>query len=334
MNNANAVAVLPNAVLPSEIESNTPSSNNDTSSCSSSWHAYLILTLALTARGVVLKNSEHKGPLYVQKPFYPEGRELAHIYILHPPGGMVSGDRLQITSNQNEHSKVLITTPGAGRVYRARPDRALQHQIITLNVADHASMEWLPQETILYPDAQTHLDTKVELGKNAHFIGWEVTSFGLPASNQAFESGSVNQCFQLRQQGRLKLQERLVINNDNREVMTQLAGMNQQMINGFMVAGPFSALDDVEQASDRSTDHMRYDNVMQQAKHHCDVINKNSKHKVEKTMAGATMVGEFIVIRYLGACSEQAKNLFITCWQDIRPALLNRDACKPRIWAT
>ena len=87
------------------------------------WQAELSLGLAKTARGTVLKTCSHRGPLYVQKAFYPEGRELAHLYLLHPPGGMVSGDDLQINVNMAEGAQALITTPGAGRVYRARPDR-------------------------------------------------------------------------------------------------------------------------------------------------------------------------------------------------------------------
>lgn len=54
------------------------------------WNAELALGLTLTQLGTVLKSCRHQGPLYVQKPFYPEGRELAHLYLLHPPGGMVS----------------------------------------------------------------------------------------------------------------------------------------------------------------------------------------------------------------------------------------------------
>ena len=86
----------------------------------SRWQAELALGFAATKRGVVLQHCRHQGPLYVQKPFYPEGRQLPHVYLLHPPGGLVSGDKLQINVAMARDTQALISTPGAGRVYRAR----------------------------------------------------------------------------------------------------------------------------------------------------------------------------------------------------------------------
>ena len=94
----------------------------------SSWRASLSLGFRRTERGSRLVRSEHNGPLYVQKPFYPEGPDCAHVYLLHPPGGMVSGDFLTISAHAEAQSHALITTPGAGRVYRARSDGLLQQQ--------------------------------------------------------------------------------------------------------------------------------------------------------------------------------------------------------------
>jgi len=278
----------------------------------SSWHAFLTLGLAKTARGTVLKTCDHQGPLYVQKPFYPEGPEVAHIYLLHPPGGMVSGDRLTITANLAENTHSLITTPGAGRAYRAREDKTLQHQIIELNVADNSIMEWLPQETILYPGAHARLENRIKLTGNAKFIGWEVTCFGLPANNENFGSGHAEQGFQIHQNGRLKVRERLGIDDQSREMFTAKAGLDNKSVNGLMIAGPF----DRKQNNDELIDALR---------HLC---------QEHPALSGATMVDEFLIVRCIHHDSEQMKQLFTQCWRLLRPALINKDACEPRIWAT
>ncbi|REG86963.1 urease accessory protein UreD [Marinomonas pollencensis] len=278
----------------------------------SQWHAFLTLGFQKTARGTVLKTCDHKGPLYVQKPFYPEGADTAHVYLLHPPGGLVSGDRLTITANLSENTHVLITTPGAGRVYRARDDKTLQHQVTQLNVPKDSVMEWLPQEAILYPNAHTRLENQINLTENAKFIGWEVTCFGLPANQADFADGQAEQGFEIRQDGRLKVRERLVIDEQSRAIFKAKAGLANNPINGLMIAGPF----------DRSD---KYDELIDTLRSHC------TEHL---SLSGVTLVDEYIIIRSLHHDSEKMRQLFTQCWREIRPALINKTACEPRIWAT
>jgi urease accessory protein len=49
---------------------------------------------------------------------------------------------------------------------------------------------------------------------------------------------------------------------------------------------------------------------------------------------GLTLLGELLVARYLGDCAEEARGLFQSLWHGLRPRLLDRAACPPRIWAT
>ena len=62
----------------------------------SRWRAELNLAFVRVDRHTVLKRQKHCGPLLVQKPFYPETDGTCHVYILHPPGGLVGGDDLNI----------------------------------------------------------------------------------------------------------------------------------------------------------------------------------------------------------------------------------------------
>ncbi|SEQ53130.1 urease accessory protein [Amphritea atlantica] len=284
----------------------------------SAWNAELSLQFGRTARGTVLQRAEHQGPLYVQKAFYPEGPDLAQVYLLHPPGGMVSGDRLQIRVNCGDNSHALLTTPGAGRVYRARPDRSLQHQTNTLNVGPDSSVEWLPMETILYPDACTRLDTHVNLADGAHFIGWEITSLGMPNQNLPFDSGNLSQTLQINRNGRVLLRERLQIDDRNRTLLGGSAGLRGYPVTGLMVAGPFTLTD--TQASVPLIETLI--KQLRQLTGECDAL------------AAVSLTGEFMTIRYLGNRTDQAMKLFIRCWHEIRPQLLGREACEPRIWAT
>ncbi|MAZ70248.1 MAG: urease accessory protein [Porticoccus sp.] len=293
-------------VIPiSSLRENTPDSR---------WHARLELRISCTSRGSRLSRCRHRGPLYVQKPFYPEGPDLAHIYLLHPPGGLVSGDLLQLDATVEAGAKALFTTPGAGRVYRARFDRTLQQQCNHLVVADGASLEWLPLENIVYRGANACLETRVELGENSHFMGWEVTSLGLPASGVDFDRGQLQQRLIISREGRPLLIEALQLSEDSPALYGSRAGMQGLPINGIFVAGPFDerTLDDLLLAQCRE--------VLAEPKNAC--------------LVGVSVVGGFLLARYLGSNSEQARRLFVALWQRLRPHLIGRPGCAPRIWST
>ena len=58
---------------------------------SEGWQARLDLEFALSQQKTVISKRRHSGPLTIQRPFYPEG-DVCHLYLLHPPGGVVAGD--------------------------------------------------------------------------------------------------------------------------------------------------------------------------------------------------------------------------------------------------
>ena len=82
------------------------------------WVARLALRFEQRAGRTVLAHRSHEGPLAVQKPFYPEG-DVCHVYLLHPPGGVVGGDRLTIEIEVASDAHAVITTPAAGKFYRS-----------------------------------------------------------------------------------------------------------------------------------------------------------------------------------------------------------------------
>lgn len=269
------------------------------------WPARLELGLARRGERTRLAHCRHHGPLYVQKPFYPEGDDHPHLYLLHPPGGIVSGDDLSIELTAAPGTGALVTTPGAARVYRARPDRRLQRQVCRLRVEAGAALEWFPLETILFDDAEVSLETHVDLGADSCFIGWEVTSFGLPATGEVLSGGSFRQSYRIEREGRPLFLDRLVIDDRNREALLNgQAGLRGNMVSGLFLAGP------VPEAI------------------------KEPLPGTEVGLFAASQCGAFLVGRYLGDNAEQARAGFCRWWEVLRPQLLQRDAVAPRIWAT
>src|ERR1700731_2638714 len=89
-----------------------------------------------------LTDRRHYGPLRVQKALYPEHPSVCHAVVIHPPGGVVGGDQLQIEARVGAAANALITTPGAAKWYKANGH--VSRQQIRLEAAAGAALEWLP----------------------------------------------------------------------------------------------------------------------------------------------------------------------------------------------
>jgi len=282
------------------------------------WHASLSLRFQHSLRGCRLAESSHYGPLYVQKAFYPEGQNTAHVYLLHPPGGLVSGDRLALSVDLGARARVLMTTPGAGRVYRARRDRSLQHQTVRFELSRDAIMEWFPQETIVYPGANARLDTHVSLSEGSCYLGWEICCLGLPASGLQFDYGELRQRLFIERDGVPVFVESFNVSDLNRSICEASVGLRNRPVSGVLVAGPL--------AHQAGADEQH------------EELLASLRQAVQGMDAGAelglTLFNGFVVVRYLGHCSEQARESFIRLWRILRPVLSGREACPPRIWAT
>jgi len=287
---------------------------------SQTWEGDISLTLTQGPRGTRLTESRHKGPLYVQKPFYPEGKDLAHLYLLHPPGGMVSGDTLKIQVRLNTSAQGLITTPGAGRVYRARSNGRWQKQRVDIRVGPHCTAEWLPMETIVFPNAKADLATEIHLAEGAKVIAWDVVCIGLPAQGESFHHGHLNQSLKIFQQQRLQLLEKLLIDPEApTSVVNAQSGLQGLPVSGYMVAGPFQVGSDNTGMLDTTLAELR--------------ALRWQESELNFPFA-VTLVNGFVVIRCLADCANRVRTLLEACWSILRPLLIQRSACAPRIWST
>ena len=284
------------------------------SSARSQWDASLRLVFDRIDGKTKLSERAHRGPLYVQKPFYPEGKEHPHVYILHPPGGIVSGDCLEVDIDVSKGASGLVTTPGATRFYRARENNGVQTQDTQIIVREGASFEWFPMETIIFNKANVRISTTIDLEEGGNFIGWEISCFGRPASSDLFTEGAFYQNYFLRINGQPQFVDHLSIEGGPESVLSDCSGFRGNTVSGFILIGPFLDSEEVFQESLRSA---------------YEAIDLN-----ESDLTAISKVSNFFVGRYLGNSADTAKKIFLSWWSVLRPFLLNRSPCAPRIWST
>lgn len=270
------------------------------------WAAELGLKFGRAGEKTIVQDRRHSGPLQVQKPFYPEGESVCHVYVLHPPGGVVGGDSLNVSVKAATGSHALITTPAAGKFYRSADPYARVRQ--TLSIEMGATVEWLPQETIVYSGAKVRTATRVELEEGARFLGWEVVCLGLPASGQGFARGDFRQSLEVWREGEPLLLERGTFEGQS-EALTAPWGLGGHTVSGCLVC--------------TVNDPALLERVRSQV-----------RESPEDELATATVVSGLMVCRYLGRDGFRAMQYFASVWDVLRPALCNRSACPPRIWRT
>jgi urease accessory protein len=267
------------------------------------WRARLRLEIASRDGRSRVVGKSQLGPLTIQRPFYPEGAP-CHLYLLHPPGGVVGGDRLEIEIQVSAGAHALVTAPGATKFYRSAGPAARQSQ--RLRIAAGGVLEWFPHENIFFPGASCTLDTQIELAGDACFIGWEIQCLGRPAIAERFHAGRVEIGLNLARDGKPLLVERLRVAGESS--LDGLAGLR-----GFPVCATFVS-------SGADADAL--------------AIVRHRLQDAPSFPVGATRIEDLLLIRALAPEVEPVTRLFGDLWTDLRPALLGLSASVPRIWAT
>lgn len=287
----------------------------------SGWPARLELGFERRAQGAVLATRRHSGPLRVQKALYPEGPELAHVHIVHPPGGIAGGDRLAIDVTVGAEASALLTTPGATKWYKANGVPA--SQAVTLAVGEGAALEWLPQENIFFNAVQACMDLRIECTASGRFCGWEVSVLGRRASAERFDAGRVRQRFEIVRDGQLLWAERGLIEGGD-GLLDAPIGWDGRHVAGMLWAlGPAGAGFDEDLVA-----HVRAAAAVA-ADQFGGAAADAAPH------GGITVFPHgLLVARVLGGVPEQVRSVLRSVWICLRPALFARAAVAPRIWAT
>ena len=275
------------------------------------WKASLALDFGTQATRTYLAKKQHVGPLVIQKTLHPEGDEVCHGIIIHPPGGVAGGDELTLKVTLAQYANVLLTTPGAGKWYKA--NNKVAGQQLQFDLAENASLEWLPQENILFDGAMVDFSANINLAENAKYAAWEILCFGRQAKGERWNTGRLSQNLTIKRKDKVLWQERTMLMANDR-FFDSLIGLGGNVISGsFVIAAgsvPATLLEECQQVQvvvDKADIMARY---------------------------GVTALPEVFSARYAGMSAPAARQYFERLWYILRPWYLSRAVTRPRIWNT
>jgi urease accessory protein len=229
------------------------------------------------------------------------------VLVIHPPGGIVGGDVLELNVHLKDNSKGLVSTPAATKFYRSTGRLAKQIQSIEMD--SDCELEWLPQETLFFDEAVVENNLSFHLkDANSKLIAWDIVGLGRPARGEGFENGILNQSLELMIDDSLVFVDRLKIDKESL-ILNSKAGLD-----GFMLSAT--------------------------ALFYCDEFKvmkglKESLQNQEWTLpVGITQMDGLVVLRVLGQELDEVKGVLYEAWKIARPIVLGVPVIKPRIWNT
>jgi urease accessory protein len=273
------------------------------------WRAELHLRFARRNERTALIENRHTGPLVVQKTLYPEGRQICHVVIVHPPGGIAGGDELTINIHLEPDSSAVLTTPAATKWYKAAGHQSRQQ--VHIRVAEGCTLDWLPQENIYFNAARVKSRLTLQIDPDATAIGWEIGLLGRQASAEKWLEGSIrSETSILDGNSRQLWVERMILDasSEMRKALQGLAGYNVFGTLWAIGAGEAAAL--------------------------AEELASQLPFEAELRTGVTTTPEGILLVRALGHDVERLQQTMIACWTRLRPSVHGLHAQPLRLWAT
>ncbi|MCR4300962.1 MAG: urease accessory protein UreD [Sulfuricaulis sp.] len=271
------------------------------------WHGQLGLVFSRAGDRTVLEARRATMPLAIQRPFYPEDPRVCHALILHPPGGMVAGDHLEIDITLGNGAWGVISTPSAGKWYRGAAPARLS---VVARVGRDAALEWLPQESIVFDGANARQSLRVELAPGACWCGWDIVRFGRSARGERFTNGAWRSDIEVWRGSQPLWVDRQRLDPGSGLVERPYGLGGAPVVGGMAWIGR-----PVSPALIESARRIWQDNT-------------------RAGEAGVTRLPEGMLCRYRGPSSAEARGWFTSVWDLLRREHLGRPAPAMRIWST
>lgn len=114
--------------------------------------------------------------------FPKPGDDQAEAVLINTAGGLTGGDRLEWSIAAKAQTQCVVTTQACEKIYRTLGGDAFVTTDIVID--DHASVDWLPQETIIFDHASLKRHLNVKMQKHSRFLAVEPIILGRKAMGE------------------------------------------------------------------------------------------------------------------------------------------------------
>lgn len=268
-------------------------------------HGHAEVTFARRAGADRLTHLAHHDPLRVLFPAPARG-DIPLAALVNSSGGMVAGDRLDIAFSVGPGAHGMALGAAAEKIYRS--PAAMCEIAVTLEAGEHAWLEWLPQETILFEGARLRRCNQVNLAAGARLLAGEMLIFGRAAHGEDLTSGAIEDRWALYREGRLVWADILRMQGELTRPLRAAAGLaGARAVATLIYAGPDAA------------------DMLSVARDLLPAPGGDIR-------VAASVVNGVLVLRWLGGAPERLRVAYGAFWGAMRAHLAGLPAALPRLW--
>ncbi len=247
-----------------------------------------------------------RAPLRFLFPRVPETHTTTAVLVT-TSGGWVGGDTMDVSVTADAGSSALVTAQAAEKVYRSAGEDC--RVTVRLTVGSEGWLEWLPQETILFEGARLRRITELNVDDGGRAMAGEILVFGRTASGETVTRGLVRDAWAVRRGGRLVWADALHLEGD----------IAERLASPSCLHGAVAAATLVYAGDDADT--------------HLDTARALlAEYAGDDTLAGATVVGGLLIVRWLGYDTLALRTAYGAFWVAFRRHLRGGDEDLPRVW--
>ena len=156
------------------------------------------------SEGSVLLRTGHRGLIRMReagsaKVRFPFGGNEA--ILINTSGGLAGGDQASFDIGVEEGAHLSVTTQAAERVYRTLGPAA--DVDVSLTAAPCSTLQWLPQETILFDGSALSRRITVDLAPDARFLAVESIILGRRAMGETVAAASLRDRWRIHRDSQL-----------------------------------------------------------------------------------------------------------------------------------